>query len=397
MLRSSLRVSCDRFSSNSLVNRPAVDLRASRVPSYLSVRKSSPLLPASQFASSHPSRRFSDRSSTSCSGTGGQSVKGAMDKGLVQDSLRGEIIEIFKTALNTAYPDAGEFPVIAPCGQVKFGNYQCNNAMGLHGKMKGKEGAPKAPRDVAMAIVAAIPSNEIIENTSLAGPGFINIKLNQAYVANKVTQMMRTSISTWAPKLSRKRAIVDFSSPNVAKEMHVGHLRSTIIGDTISRSLEFCSVDVLRLNHIGDWGTQFGMLIQHMAEQRERGEGKDGDEDVSDLMTLYRTSKQRFDEEEDFKTRAREAVTLLQSEDKQSLERWSKICAASRKEFEAIYERLDVTLQERGESFYNPMLKEVVDDLKEKGVAEISEGATCIFVDGVKVPLIVQKSDGGYG
>ncbi len=211
-----------------------------------------------------------------------------MDRGLKQDSLRGELIELFKVALSNAYPDAGEYPIMAPCGQVKFGDYQCNNAMALHGKLKGTEGAPKAPRDVANAIVAAIPPNDMIENTSLAGPGFINIKLSQSYIANKVTQMMRDGINTWAPKVSRKRATVDFSSPNVAKEMHVGHLRSTIIGDTISRSLEFCGVDVLRLNHIGDWGTQFGMLIQHMAEQKERGEGKDGDEDVSDLMLLYR-------------------------------------------------------------------------------------------------------------
>lgn len=194
-----------------------------------------------------------------------------------------------------------------------------------------------------------------------------------------------------------KRVVVDFSSPNVAKEMHVGHLRSTIIGDTICRVLEYCGADVVRLNHIGDWGTQFGMLIQHMAELRPGGLDEGKDEDVADLMALYRASKARFDAEEDFKQRAREAVTRLQSGDEASLAAWRRICEASRREFNAIYARLGVTLEERGESFYNPMLKGVVEELKESGVAVESEGATCVFVEGREVPLIVQKSDGGFG
>ncbi len=191
--------------------------------------------------------------------------------------------------------------------------------------------------------------------------------------------------------------MVDFSSPNVAKEMHVGHLRSTIIGDTICRVLDFCGADVVRLNHIGDWGTQFGMLIQHMAETTPGGLDAAGAQDVGDLMALYRASKARFDAEEDFKTRAREAVTRLQSGDAQSLAAWGKICEASRREFNAIYDRLGVTLTERGESFYNPRLRAVVEELKELGVAEESEGAMCVFVGGKEVPLIVQKSDGGFG
>lgn len=187
--------------------------------------------------------------------------------------------------------------------------------MALHGKLKGTPNAPKAPRDVANALLASVPANDLVAETSLAGPGFINIRVSRAHVAKRITSMLRDGIATWAPKLTVKRAVVDFSSPNVAKEMHVGHLRSTIIGDTLCRTLEFCGVDVLRLNHIGDWGTQFGMLIQHMSELRPEGLGEEGgrDEDVSDLMALYRQSKQRFDAEEDFKTRAREAVTRLQS------------------------------------------------------------------------------------
>jgi arginyl-tRNA synthetase len=318
--------------------------------------------------------------------------------------------------------------------------------MGLFGRLKGKEGAPKSPQAVAQALVQALPPNALVAETSLAGPGFINIKLSRPYIAQRISTMLQQGIASWAPKLAVRRAVVDFSSPNVAKEMHVGHLRSTIIGDTLCRTLEFCGVDTLRLNHIGDWGTQFGMLIQHMAETRPQGMGgSEGGpaEDVSDLMQLYRAAKKRFDEDEEFKVRAREAVTRLQSGeatrgegagvgrqggrafregprasgllpiqrfspsfspcpgrssgDKASLDAWSSICAASRKEFQALYDRMGVVATERGESFYNPMLKEVVEELTRQGVAEISEGAACIFVEGVKVPLIIQKSDGGYG
>ncbi|KAF8073007.1 Arginine--tRNA ligase [Scenedesmus sp. PABB004] len=313
-------------------------------------------------------------------------------------SLRGELAGLFRTALGAAFPAAGEEePVIAPCAQSKFGDYQCNNAMGLFGRLKGTEGAPKAPRDVATAVVAALPANELLTETSLAGPGFINCKLSSAALAARVNRLLREGVGALAPRLRYGRIVVDFSSPNVAKEMHVGHLRSTIIGDTIANTLEFCGADVVRLNHIGDWGTQFGMLIEHMAELRPGGLAESRDEDVADLQVLYRAAKKRFDEDDDFKGRAREAVTRLQSGDAACIAAWQRICAASRREFEAIYTRLGVSLSERGESFYNPMLKDVVDELQSLGVAEQSEGATCVFVEGQEVPLIVQKSDGGYG
>ena len=142
--------------------------------------------------------------------------------------------------------------------------------------------------------------------------------------------MLVAGPSTWAPQLDARRAVVDFSSPNVAKEMHVGHLRSTIIGDTIARTLEFCGVDVLRLNHVGDWGTQFGMLIQNIAESRDGGLEAATDEDVGDLQVLYKASKKRFDADEDFKARAREAVTRLQGGEPAVVAAWERICAASR-------------------------------------------------------------------
>jgi arginyl-tRNA synthetase len=193
--------------------------------------------------------------------------------------------------------------------------------------------------------------------------------------------------------------VIDFSSPNVAKEMHVGHLRSTIIGDTLARTLEFCGADVLRLNHIGDWGTQFGMLIQYLAEKREGGlqDPTLADMDISDLQAMYKASKVEFDKDPDFKERARKAVTKLQGGDPEHLEAWKRICEASRKAFQAIYKRMEVKLVERGESFYNPYLKAVVDDLMDRGVAEVSEGAKVIFVKEKTPPLIIQKSDGGFG
>jgi arginyl-tRNA synthetase len=203
-------------------------------------------------------------------------------------SLRGELAGLFKAALSTAYPAVEEQPMVAPCNNPTHGDYQCNNSMSLFGKMKGKEGAPKNPREVATAILAGLPSNNTIKETSLAGPGFINVKVTQDYLAGRISSMLTQGVSTMAPKLRYKRVVVDFSSPNVAKEMHVGHLRSTIIGDTICKTLEFCGADVVRLNHIGDWGTQFGMLIQHMAELRPEGLTASRDEDVADLQQLYR-------------------------------------------------------------------------------------------------------------
>ena len=148
--------------------------------------------------------------------------------------------------------------------------------MALFAKVKGQEGAPKNPRDVGVAIMKALPASPLVSETSIAGPGFINCKLSPAVLGKRLQGMLVHGIASWAPDLSGKRCVVDFSSPNVAKEMHVGHLRSTIIGDTVCQTLEYCGADVLRLNHIGDWGTQFGMLIQHMDEKRPEGEAEGG-------------------------------------------------------------------------------------------------------------------------
>lgn len=327
---------------------------------------------------------------------------GAAAPSAAQQTVREELQALFRSAISAAFPSLGtDFDVlVAPCNNPTNGDYQCNNAMPLFGRLKGVEGAPKNPRAVAEAIVANLPENAVIDEISLAGPGFINIKLDTKYLSDRMTGMLVSpgGLGAWAPSQFRgKKVVVDFSSPNVAKEMHVGHLRSTIIGDTISKTLEFCGADVLRLNHIGDWGTQFGMLIQFISEKRPEGLNAASDEDVSDLQVLYRAAKQRFDEDEEFKTRSREAVKELQSGKEEYVQAWKRICDASRREFEKIYTRLGVDIQERGESFYNPFLGEVVDDLLDRNIAEISEGAVCVFVECQKIPLIVRKSDGGYG
>ncbi len=195
--------------------------------------------------------------------------------GATVPSLAAELETLFGAAIAAAFPGAAEPAALAPCNNPANGDYQCNNAMALFGRMKkaGAPGAPASPRAAAEAILAALPASPLVAATSLAGPGFINVRLAPAALGARLTAMLRAgSPALWAPRsaaVAGQRVVVDFSSPNVAKEMHVGHLRSTIIGDTLARLFEFAGADVLRLNHIGDWGTQFGMLIEFMAE----GEG----------------------------------------------------------------------------------------------------------------------------
>jgi arginyl-tRNA synthetase len=204
------------------------------------------------------------------------------------------------------------------------------------------------------------------------------------------------------PTETPQRIIVDFSSPNIAKEMHVGHLRSTIIGDSIARILEFQGHDVLRLNHVGDWGTQFGMLITYLREAYPAALTTSDALDLGDLVALYRAAKKRFDEDEVFKETARQAVVELQAGDREATLAWQLLCDQSRREFQKIYDALDIQIAERGESFYNPYLTDVVKDLQALGLLEENQGAQCVFLEGFTnkagepLPLIVQKSDGGY-
>jgi len=275
-----------------------------------------------------------------------------------------------------------------------FGDYQVNAAMGL-AKNIGMN-----PRECAAKIVEKIlpKIEDCMEEPEIAGPGFINLRFKKDYLTSAARAMAEDATGRLAqPKNSKpQKIVVDYSSPNIAKEMHVGHLRSTIIGDTLSNLLEFVGHEVVRLNHVGDWGTQFGMLVEHLRDEYPAALNIETSQDVDlgNLVELYKAAKKRFDVDEDFKTRAREGVVKLQAGNEEELAAWQALCAASRVEYQKIYDMLNIKgLEERGESFYNPYLNDVVKNLEEQGLAVQSEGATAVFLDGVsrahEFPLVL--------
>lgn len=308
----------------------------------------------------------------------------------------------FNQATQKAFPElvSQEIDIpteVTPSTQEKFGHYQCNSAMKLTKWIK------QPPRKIAEQIVAALDrKDDLISNIEIAGPGFINITLNPVQLSQGVDFLLRDFHLGIDLPTNPERIIIDFSSPNVAKEMHVGHLRSTIIGDCLARLFEYLGHEVLRYNHIGDWGTAFGMLIAYMKETvPEVLEGKQKT-DLSHLVNWYRASKVKFDEDPQFKRQAQLQVVALQQGQVEAFRAWEMICEISRKAYQEIYDLLDVDIIERGESFYNPHLGEIVADLEKKGLVQISNQAKCIFLDGFynrdgdPLPLMVQKSDGGY-
>lgn len=304
----------------------------------------------------------------------------------------------FDQALVSAFgPElVGTDPMLVPTTNPKFGDYQANLAMSLAKPLKQK------PRDIATQIVENLDVSDLCEPPEVAGPGFINLRLKTQYLEDQLRAMQADPRLGVAPAEQPQKVIVDFSSPNIAKEMHVGHLRSTIIGDSIARVQEFMGHDVLRINHVGDWGTQFGMLITHLKEVCPEALETGSSVDIGDLVAFYKQAKKRFDENDDFKTRSREAVVALQSGDDTATKAWKALCEQSRKEFQKLYDRLDIKIQERGESFYNPLLSDVVKDLDAQGLLVEDQGAKVVFVegftnkDGDPLPLIIQKTDGGY-
>ncbi|MBA0612106.1 hypothetical protein Godav_012748, partial [Gossypium davidsonii] len=311
-------------------------------------------------------------------------------------SLKAQLAKLFEVSLKVTVPNELDVePLVAACNG-KFGDYQCNNAMGLWSKIKGKGALFRGPPAVGEAIKNNLPTSEMIESCSVAGPGFVNVVLSKNWMAKvSIQKMLIEGIDTWAPLPPVKTAVVDFSSPNIAKEMHVGHLRSTIIGDTLARMLEFSKVKVLRRNHVGDWGTQFGMLIEFLFEKFPNFE--DATETaIGDLQAFYKASKQRFDADPAFKERAQQAVVRLQGGEDKYRRAWAQICQISRTEFHKVYQRLGVHLEEKGESFYNPYIPGVIEALNKQGLVEESQGARVIFIEGINIPLIVVKSDGGF-
>ena len=291
-------------------------------------------------------------------------------------------------------------PAIAATNNPKYGDYQVNVAMSLAKKLG------KAPRQIAQELMEKLNLGDRFEAPEVAGAGFINLRYTTNYLAERLQSMSksdRTNDRLGIPKVDQaQKIIVDFSSPNIAKEMHVGHLRSTIIGDCIARVLEFQGHDVLRLNHVGDWGTQFGMLITYLKEVAPEALTTANAIDLGDLVAFYKKAKARFDEDEVFQKVARDEVVKLQSGSEDTLKAWRLLCEQSRKEFQVIYDLLDINVNERGESFYNPYLANVVTDLKALGLLVEDQGAQCVFLDGFTnregqpLPLMVQKTDGGF-
>ena len=331
----------------------------------------------------------------------------------IAQTLNGQL----RAAMERAFPEAAQRaraagqaldPQLAPASKPEFGDFQANGALPLAKPL----GQP--PRAIAQAIVAQLASEpafaQLCLEPAIAGPGFINLTLRPERLAAEVGARLadpRLGVPVGANQgagqgVSAGPVIVDFSSPNIAKEMHVGHLRSTIIGDCLARVLEFRGHPVLRLNHVGDWGTQFGMLITHLKQVAPEALEHPDAVDLGDLVTFYRQAKARFDADEAFQATAREEVVKLQGGDPVSLKAWGLLCEQSRREFQQIYDRLDIHLVERGESFYNSYLQKVVDDLSAATLLVTDDGARCVFLEGMSgkdgkpLPLIVQKRDGGF-
>lgn len=304
----------------------------------------------------------------------------------------------FNEAFIAAFGDemAGTDAMLVPASNPKFGDYQANAAMSLAKKLGQK------PREIADKVVQNLQVADFCEPPEVAGPGFINLTLKPAYLESQLMATQSDSRLGIPKAKTPQRVVVDFSSPNIAKEMHVGHLRSTIIGDCIARILEFRGHDVIRLNHVGDWGTQFGMLIAYLREAYPEALTTANALDLGDLVAFYKKAKQRFDSDEAFKETAKQEVVKLQAGAEDTRRAWQLLCEQSRREFQVIYDLLDISLTERGESFYNPLLPAVLEDLEKLGLLVEDAGAKCVFLEGFKntegnpLPLIVQKSDGGY-
>ncbi|MBB1495564.1 arginine--tRNA ligase [Propioniciclava sp. MC1595] len=285
---------------------------------------------------------------------------------------------------------AGIDPEMRPATKPQFGHFQSNVAL----RLAKAEGRP--PRDVAADLIGRIEVDDLCEPLEVAGPGFINFRIRASVLAQAATDLLGDPDTGITRAADPQTVVIDYSAPNVAKPMHVGNLRSTIIGDCFNRVLSACGHRVIPANHIGDWGTQFGMLVQFILD-----EGVDtASLDLDGSVALYKRAQERFKSDEQFADAARRRVVALQSGDEETLGIWRTLVEVSKKGFNEAYERLGVLLTDDdlyGESFYNAMLAEVAADLEQRGIAVVDDGALVVFVAGQEAPLIVRKSDGGFG
>ena len=318
-------------------------------------------------------------------------------------NIRQELETRVSLALQAAGAPEGSPAMISPSGRPDMADYQAN------GVMAAAKRARTNPKELARKLEAMLSDGEhslmdIADKAEVAGPGFINIRLKDEWLSRQLCAAAKDDRLGIQPPEHRQTVVVDYSAPNLAKEMHVGHLRSTIIGDCLARTLEFAGHNVIRQNHVGDWGTQFGMLLAYMDRKASAGLEKARME-LSDLEEFYRQAKQLFDADPAFADEARQAVVRLQAGDEHCLKNWRMFLAESMEHCRHIYGKLGVTLSDdhiRGESSYNDDLPKVIEALQAKGMLKESQGAQCVFLegfaakDGTPLPLIVQKSDDGY-
>jgi arginyl-tRNA synthetase len=286
-------------------------------------------------------------------------------------------------------------PLIRPSG---FADYQSNVAMSLARQLG------RAPRDVAGLVAARLASADAVASAEVSGPGFINITLSDSWIADQSSTQLADARLGVALAEPSQRIVVDFSGPNVAKELHAGHLRATVVGDAIARVLDHLGHDVVRAAHLGDWGTQFGMLIEHALDIGDQA--TENELAAGEFTPFYQAARAKFDGDPNFADRSRKRVVQLQAGEPDAMRLWQMLVDDSMEYLRKIYERLDVTLTDADmapESFYNSMLSDVSDELESKGIAVMSDGALCAFPpgftgrDGRPVPLMLRKSDGGYG
>ena len=296
-------------------------------------------------------------------------------------------------AFGPSYADTD--PVIRPS---QFADLQANVALPLAKKLG------RRPREVAEEITANLDTAGVVSEVQVSGPGFINLTLSDGWIAGEAQRALEDERLAVPLADKPQKVVVEYSSPNVAKEMHVGHLRTTIVGDAIARILAFLGHEVVRDNHVGDWGTPFGMLIEHLLDLGEDAAARD-DSSVSDLTAFYQAARQKFEGDEAFADRSRRRVVALQAGDAETLRLWNVLVEVSKRYFNSVYGRLGVTLTDddiKGESYYNDLLAPTARELEDKGIAVISDGALCAFPpgftgrEGEPLPVIIRKSDGGY-
>ena len=345
------------------------------------------------------------------------------------------VSHLFLTAVHGAYPVvlATTFPdlkVSASRVTAKgvCADFQCTSALEIYNHFKvlsaereeavkaGRQVSalpygftfPKNPRECALKIADNVDCGNVLlaggtTRPTVAGAGYVNVVLGETFLKQRLSDVLSRGVRS--PVQKRQKVAVDFSSPNIAKEMHVGHLRSTIIGESVCRILEFAGHDVERINHVGDWGTQFGMLIEYLKDTQggeassssSSGGGGAASANIADLTNFYKAAKAKFDKDESFKLRSQRSVVSLQRGDKECISIWQSLCDTSRKEFKKVYDRLGVTVHECGESFYNSRIPATNAELADRGLVSDSNGAQCVFVPGFNFPLMIRKSDGGYG